>query len=66
MLTLNQGEEFVRLRGYVRAADIDADNRVSSLRIANARIAYSGQGTLADANSPGWLTRFFSSPYMPF
>jgi flagellar L-ring protein precursor FlgH len=66
MLTLNQGEEFVRLRGYVRAADIDADNRVSSLRIANARIAYSGQGTLADANSPGWLTRFFASPYMPF
>ena len=66
MLTLNQGEEFVRLRGYVRAADIDADNRVSSLRIANARIAYSGQGSLADANSPGWLTRFFASPYMPF
>lgn len=66
LLTLNQGEEFVRLRGYVRAADIDADNRVSSLRIANARIAYSGQGSLADSNSPGWITRFFSSPLMPF
>lgn len=66
MLTLNQGEEFVRLRGYVRAADIDADNKVSSLRIANARIAYSGQGTLADSNSPGWLTRFFTGPLMPF
>jgi flagellar L-ring protein precursor FlgH len=65
-LTLNQGEEFVRLRGYVRAADIDAENRVSSLRIANARIAYSAQGSLADANSPGWLTRFFVSPWMPF
>jgi flagellar L-ring protein FlgH len=65
-LTLNQGEEFVRLRGYVRAADIDADNQVSSLRIANARIAYSGQGALADANAPGWLTRFFVGPWMPF
>ncbi|HTD04148.1 flagellar basal body L-ring protein FlgH [Undibacterium sp.] len=65
-LYLNQGEEFVRLRGYVRSADIDADNRVSSQRIANARIAYSGTGALADANSPGWLTRFFVGPWMPF
>jgi flagellar L-ring protein precursor FlgH len=65
-LQLNQGEEFLRLKGYVRAADIDNDNQVSSLRVANARIAYSGQGTLADANSPGWLTRFFTSPLMPF
>lgn len=65
-LYLNQGEEFVRLRGYIRAGDIDKDNRVSSQRIANARIAYSGQGVLSDANSPGWLTRFFASPWMPF
>jgi len=65
-LQLNQGEEFVRLRGYVRASDIDNDNRVSSQRIANARIAYSGEGVLADANTPGWLTRFFASPWMPF
>lgn len=66
VLTLNQGEEFVRLRGYLRAADIDADNQVSSLRIANARIAYSAQGTLADTQSAGWLSRFFNGPYMPF
>lgn len=65
-LMLNQGEEFVRLKGFVRAADIDTDNRVSSLRVANARIAYSAKGALADANSPGWLTRFFVSPLMPF
>ncbi|OON64120.1 flagellar basal body L-ring protein [Massilia sp. KIM] len=65
-LTLNQGEEFVRLKGYIRAADIDADNQISSLRVANARIAYSAKGALADANQPGWLTRFFNSPLMPF
>jgi flagellar L-ring protein precursor FlgH len=65
-LHLNQGEEFVRLRGYVRAGDIDNDNRVSSQRIANARIAYSGEGSLADANSAGWLARFFVSPWVPF
>jgi flagellar L-ring protein precursor FlgH len=65
-LVLNQGEEFVRLKGMLRAADIDADNQVSSLRVANARIAYSAQGALADANTPGWLTRFFTGPLMPF
>lgn len=65
-LQLNQGEEYVRIKGYLRAADIDNLNQVSSLRVANARIAYSGQGTLADANSPGWLTRFFTGPFMPF
>ncbi|MDB5748095.1 MAG: Flagellar L-ring protein [Massilia sp.] len=65
-MTLNQGEEFVRLKGYVRAADVDADNRVSSLRVANARIAYSAKGVLADANSAGWLMRFFTGPLMPF
>lgn len=66
VLTLNQGEEFVRLRGYLRAADIDANNQVSSQRIANARIAYGAQGSLAETNTPPWLTRFFLSPLMPF
>lgn len=65
-LTLNQGEEFVRLKGFLRAADIDADNQVSSLRVANAQISYSGRGALANANQPGWLTRFFLGPWMPF
>jgi len=65
-LTLNQGEEFLRVAGYVRAQDIDSNNRVSSQRIANARIVYSGRGALHDANSAGWLTRFFTSPWIPF
>lgn len=65
-LYLNQGEELLRLSGYVRVGDIDTDNRVSSLRVANARIQYMGKGALADSNNPGWLTRFFNSPWMPF
>ena len=64
-LTLNQGEELVRVAGYVRASDVDSDNRVSSQRIANARIAYSGRGHLADSNTPGWLTRWFVDPLAP-
>jgi len=65
-LYLNQGEELIRLGGYVRASDVDSENRVSSQRIANARISYSGQGDLASANTPGWLTRWFVSALAPF
>ena len=65
-LTLNQGKEYVRIAGVVRPRDIRADNTVLSTRIADARIAYSGEGFVADSNSPGWLSRFFNSPYWPF
>lgn len=65
-LYINQGEEFIRLTGYVRSADIKGDNRISSQRVANARIVYAGKGALADANTAGWLTRFFNSPWVPF
>ncbi len=63
---INQGREFVRLTGIVRPIDIEPDNSVPSPKVANARIEYGGRGTLADANAPGWLARFFNSPHMPF
>ncbi|MGL4925305.1 MAG: flagellar basal body L-ring protein FlgH [Plesiomonas shigelloides] len=64
-LRLNQGDEYIRLTGLVRVDDIDGTNRVSSQRLADARITYSGRGALADSNSAGWLTRFFNSPFFP-
>jgi flagellar L-ring protein FlgH len=65
-IRINQGEEYIRLQGVVRPVDIRADNTVLSTQIANAQVAYGGSGTLADSNSPGWLTRFFNSPIWPF
>ena len=65
-IQINQGTEYVKLEGVIRPADIAPDNSVSSERVANARISYTGHGQLNDANEQGWLTRFFSSPYMPF
>ena len=65
-MNLNRGEEYLRVSGLVRPEDIDGDNVVSSLRLADARIAYSGTGELADANSVGWLARVFMSPLLPF
>lgn len=65
-LNLNRGEEYVRVSGLVRPEDVDGFNTVSSLRLADARIAYSGTGDFADTNKAGWLSRFFLSPLMPF
>ena len=58
-LTLNQGEEYVQVAGIVRPADIGADNSVPSFKVADARITYSGNGVIPDANRPGVLARFF-------
>ncbi len=65
-LTINQGEELVRISGIVRRQDIGNDNIVPSSRVAGARIEYGGKGTLADSNTRGWLSRFFDSKWMPF
>ncbi|HHG4357460.1 TPA: flagellar basal body L-ring protein FlgH [Pseudomonas aeruginosa] len=65
-MTLNTGNELVRIAGLVRADDIATDSTVSSTRVADARITYSGTGAFADASQPGWLDRFFLSPLWPF
>ena len=65
-MTLNSGDEFIRISGIVRPDDIATDNTVVSTRLANAKISYSGKGTLADSQSMGWLSRFFSSDLWPF
>jgi flagellar L-ring protein FlgH len=65
-ITINQGREYIRIQGIVRPVDIEPDNSVPSTLVADAVIAYGGQGTLADANTKGWLARFFDSKWMPF
>lgn len=65
-LTLNQGDEYIRISGLVRPQDIAADNTLDSTRLADARITYSGTGATADVNVMGWLGRFFISALMPF
>lgn len=65
-IRLNQGDEYIRLRGIVRPEDVSPLNTVPSTLVADARISYGGNGALNQTNTPGWLTRFFMSPLMPF
>jgi flagellar L-ring protein FlgH len=66
LITINQGEEFIRLQGIIRPVDIGPENTVPSTKVADASITYSGRGSLAATNQPGWLSRFFNSPWFPF
>ncbi len=63
---INQGNEYVQLSGIVRPVDIEPDNSVPSTQIADATIRYVGEGAIADANTMGWLARFFQSAFFPF
>jgi flagellar L-ring protein precursor FlgH len=65
-LTLNQGDEYIRITGIIRPMDVNPDNTVPSTKVANAEIIYSGDGAISDANSMGWLARFFNGPLWPF
>ena len=65
-VTLNQGNEYIRLSGIVRPVDIDPANTISSDKVADATIMYIGDGAMADASKMGWLSRIIYSPWFPF
>mgnify|MGYP001113941809 CR=1 FL=1 len=56
-LTVNEEDQFIIISGIVRPDDISSDNVVSSQYVADARIAYTGEGVINDKMRPGWLTR---------
>jgi flagellar L-ring protein precursor FlgH len=57
MITLNNGNEYVRLRGVIRPEDISAANVIVSSQVADAKITYTGAGQVADSGQMGWLGR---------
>ncbi len=57
-VVINEETEILTVAGLVRPEDIGADNTVPSGRLADAKISYSGQGSTANAEKPGYLARF--------
>jgi len=53
-LELNEGSEYIRVRGVIRPEDIQPNNTVLSRRLANAQFSYSGAGELARATKGSW------------
>ena len=65
-VSINQTDEYIRLSGVVRPADIANDNTVPSIKVADARIEYKGNNSHYDvASVMSMLGRFFMS-VLPF
>lgn len=58
-VVINQGREYIRLTGIVRPEDIEANNTISSQRVTNARVTYSGGGQVANSSRGGLMTQLF-------
>ncbi len=64
-VTINQGTEFIRFSGVINPAYVRPDNSVLSTRVADARLEYRSTGYVSEAQTMGWLSRFFLS-VLPF
>ncbi|WP_081801401.1 flagellar basal body L-ring protein FlgH [Herminiimonas sp. CN] len=58
-MMINQGTEFIRFSGVVNPRTVSGNNTVSSTQVADARIEYSAKGYIDEAQTMGWLQRFF-------
>lgn len=59
-ITLNKGEEFIRFSGDIRARDINFDNSISSVKVGNRHIEFSGKGEQQENQDASLLSKFFS------
>ena len=64
-LSYNSGTEYIRLSGVIRPEDISSSNTVSSTKVADAQLSYTGTGDMNDSVTRGWLGRYFAyiSPF---
>lgn len=56
-LAINGEATTIEVRGRIRPADIDGENRVASNRIAEAQINYDGKGFVSRSARPGIVQR---------
>ena len=62
---VNNEVQIIYLTGIIRPVDITAANTVSSAKVLNARISYTGKGAISDKQKPGWAMRILDSVW-PF
>jgi len=61
---INQNVEVLRFSGVVNPATVLPGNLVSSTQVADARLEVRGRGDIDQAQTVGWLAKFFLS-FMP-
>jgi flagellar L-ring protein precursor FlgH len=57
VVSVNNERQLMTVTGLARPHDIGANNTISSMRLAEARVELTGRGVLSDHQRPGWGTR---------
>ncbi|WP_018610389.1 flagellar basal body L-ring protein FlgH [Uliginosibacterium gangwonense] len=64
-IAINQGDEYIRFSGVVNPVYVSSSNVVQSIQVADARLEYKARGYIDEAQTMGWLQRFFMN-VLPF
>lgn len=64
-IAMSQGTEFIRFSGVVNPVTVTPQNTVQSIQVADARIEYRANGYIDEAQTMGWMSRFFMN-VLPF
>jgi flagellar L-ring protein precursor FlgH len=59
-IKLNIGSEYIRVNGELRVQDIDSDNTISSTKLGNPLIEYSGSGSPQDNQEESVIAKILS------
>jgi flagellar L-ring protein precursor FlgH len=62
---VNHNVDVLRFSGTVDPRLVQPGSIVSSTQVANVRVESRGRGTQAEAQTVGWISRFFLS-FLPF
>ena len=59
VVLVNNEEHHFYISGVARPQDIDEQNSISSTRLADAEIEFTGRGVITDQQRQGWFARYF-------
>ena len=59
VVLVNEEEHHFYLSGVVRPQDIDETNTISSSRLADAEVEFTGRGVLTQQQEQGWFAEYF-------
>jgi len=57
VVLVNSEEHHFYVSGVIRPLDIEGDNSVSSAKVADAEVEFTGRGVVSEKLNPGWLQR---------
>jgi len=57
---VNGEQQILKITGIIRPKDVTISNTIYSYQVAAADVSIKGKGSVADAEQPGWVPRFFN------